>query len=680
MHVLRISHSAVVDAWRERERELRRQGVTVRLLSAQVWDEGGVPVPLRPREGEDVVGVRTFGIHPALFVYDPRPLWRALSHDWDVLCIHEEPFALATAEVLAIRWLLARLGRGRPDAPFVLYSAQNIYKRYPFPFGWFEGRILRRAGAVSVCSVDAGRNARLKGLRGQVELIPLGIDPVHFSPGDRADADADPTRSAAPGRIRVGYAGRLASHKGVDVLLEAVAGDDRLSLDIAGDGPARHELERAASALGGRVRFLGALGGEDLPGFYRGVDVLAVPSLETPRWIEQFGRVVVEAMACGTPVVASDSGALPEVVQDAGVLVPPGDPDALRGALLSIGTDPALAERLRKRGFEVAERCTWQAVATQYRELYVTLTGGRVARPKQPEATSTTRLAPEVVMVAYGSPELVERALGPLAGGFPITVVDNSSDARIRAATLRIGGHYLDSGRNLGFAGGVNLGLKNRQYPDRDVMLLNPDAVITAEGVRALHAELHARPKVASVGPAQVDGAGATSRVVWPFPHPRGTWLEAAGLGVLRRRQDFVIGSVLLINRRALADVGMLDERFFLYAEETDWAMRAHRLGWRHRLVPSVSAIHLGATSSTDPIRREMQFHASQERFYRKHYGSAGWQINRAAVVVGAFARSVLLTGERRRANRLRLRLYLTGPVRAQQQHDRSQPTTVGPP
>src|SRR4051794_10565110 len=100
MKILRISHSAVVDAWRERERELRRKGMLLRLVSARSWDEAGRQVPLQARTGEDVVGIRTFGSHPALFVYDPVRLWRELGREVDVLDVHEEPYALATAEVL----------------------------------------------------------------------------------------------------------------------------------------------------------------------------------------------------------------------------------------------------------------------------------------------------------------------------------------------------------------------------------------------------------------------------------------------------------------------------------------------------------------------------------------------------------------------------------------------------
>ena len=137
MWALRVSHSAVVDGWRERERALRRRGHRVDVVSAADWSEGGRPVTLTPRPKETVVAARTFGSHPALFLYDPRPLWTALGHPVDVVDIHEEPFALATAEVLLIRWLR------RQPAPYLVYSAQNIDKRHPLPFRWIERAVLR---------------------------------------------------------------------------------------------------------------------------------------------------------------------------------------------------------------------------------------------------------------------------------------------------------------------------------------------------------------------------------------------------------------------------------------------------------------------------------------------------------------------------------------------------------
>jgi glycosyltransferase involved in cell wall biosynthesis/GT2 family glycosyltransferase len=678
MKVLRVSHSAVVDAWRERERELRSAGVDVRLLSARAWDEGGVPVRLEPRPGEPVRGVRTLGTHPALFVYDPRPLWRALGQHWDVLDVHEEPFALATAEILTLRRLRALLSR-RPAPPYVLYSAQNLRKRYPWPFRWLEAVALRGAAGVSVCNAEAGRIVRDKGARGEVAVVPLGVDPAAFSPAPGpATAPDVPADDAVPtpagGRLRVGYAGRLAAHKGVAVLLDAVAADDRLHLVVAGDGPDRAALEARARRLGDLVTFAGPLDGDDLVAFYRSLDVLAVPSRETPGWVEQFGRVAVEAMACGVPVVATSTGALPDVVGGAGLLVPPDDPDALRAALVRVLEEDGLAGRLRADGARRAAACSWTAVARQYLGLYRAAVDAPPGSAEDgavdaPAGSHGTSAPPEVVVVAYGSPAMVRDALAPLAGKYPITVVDNSSMPEIREVTELAGGRYLDPGRNGGFAAGVNHALAHRQAPGTDVLLLNPDAVVSPEDVATLQDALHARPRVASVGPSQVDDDGVPARVVWPFPSPAATWVEAVGLARLRRTppaRSFVIGSVLLLDARAVEDVGGFDERFFLYAEETDWAYRAVRRGWRHAEVPAARALHLGGATSSDPTRRETHFHASQERYLRKHHGDTGWAVARAGAVAGAAARALALRGDARAAARRRLRLYVTGPVRAE--------------
>ncbi len=667
MRVLRISHSAVVAAWRERERELRRRGVDVDLLSAQVWDEGGRPVRLVPEGDEPVVGVRTWGSHPALFAYDPRPLWRALGAPHDVLDVHEEPFALATAEILAVRAARRAWDRlhgrhvGAP-APYLVYSAQNIHKRYPAPFRWIEQVVLHRAAGVHVCNDDAGQVLRSKGASGDVVTIPLGVDLT-----DPSSAPA-PRPAAVRDRVVVGYAGRLAAHKGVDVLVRAVLADPGLTLRIAGAGPQKAELQATASASSGRIELVGSLDGAALVEFYRSLDVLAVPSLDTPGWREQFGRVAVEAMACGVPVVASDSGALPDVVGDAGLLVPPGDAHALGVALRRVVDDPRFARTLRERGLRVAESCAWPEVARRYHELYERVAGLHSPAPAADGAAPVA--PPEVLVVAYGAPGLLRATLAPLVGKLALTVVDNSSLPEIREIVELAGGTYLDPGRNGGFAAGVNHGLTHRQHSGRDVLLLNPDAVIDPEGILALQRALRSDPRAASAGPTQVDDDGRPARVSWPYPSPTRAWLEAVGLGQLHdrlARATFVIGSVLLLRAEALAHVGLLDERFFLYAEETDWAYRAHRGGWHHLEVDEVVAAHAGGATSIDGVRRETHFHASQERYLRKHHGGAGWQVARVAAVAGAAVRALVHPRPAARALAARrLRLYTRGPVRAE--------------
>jgi glycosyltransferase involved in cell wall biosynthesis/GT2 family glycosyltransferase len=646
MWALRVSHSAVVDAWRGRERALRRLGHRVDIVSAAAWSEGGRRVALSVLPDEPVVPARTVGSHPALFLYDPRPLWRALGRPVDVIDIHEEPFALATAEVLLLRWLR------RQRAPYLLYSAQNIDKRYPVPFRWLERAALRHASGVNVCNDAAGRIAERKGFPGRARTVDLGTDLTAFTPAAYAD-----TPREVP---VVGFAGRLDAAKGADVLLRAAALEPAVRVRLAGDGPERHALVDLAERLGiaDRVELLGALAPEALTDFYRSLDVLVVPSLTTPSWVEQFGRVALEAMACGTPVVVSDSGALPEVVGDAALVVAEGDVAELAKAISEVVHDGDVAGRLRAAGLARAAATSWDRIAVEHDAMY-----RAAAKQWTPPGPDDRPL--EVVVVAYGQPDLLADALAPLST-LSVTVVDNSSSPAVRSVVEAAGARYVDPGRNGGFGAGVNEGLR-RVDPRADVLLVNPDAVVAPGDVEVLRAALLAEPDLASVGPSQVDATGTHSRVEWPFPSPLATWVEAAGLGRLRRNR-YVIGSVLLLRREALDHVGPFDdERFFLYAEETDWARRAVLLGWRHALVPAARATHVGAATSTDPDRREGHFHAAQEIYLRKHFGSVGWQVGRAGQVVGSAARGVVLRGDRRRAARARLHLYLAGPARLEE-------------
>ena len=267
------------------------------------------------------------------------------------------------------------------------------------------------------------------------------------------------------------------------------------------------------------------------------------------------------------------------------------------------------------------------------------------------------------VVVAYHAPDLLARCLEGLAGAVPVVVVDNSSDPAVRRAAEQHGARYVDPGANLGFAGGVTVGVGLAE--GCDVLLVNPDAVIGPDGVAALREALAADPRLAAVAPAQT-GPDGPARVAWPYPTPAGAWLEAAGLGRLRRGPRFLIGSVLLIRRAALTDVGPFDDAFFLYAEETDWQRRAADRGWRVALCTDVVAHHVGAGTGGDPRSRETHFHASHERYIRKHHGTLGWWSYRTAQVAGNAVRAVVRSGPDRRDARLRLRLYRTGPLRAE--------------
>jgi GT2 family glycosyltransferase len=248
-----------------------------------------------------------------------------------------------------------------------------------------------------------------------------------------------------------------------------------------------------------------------------------------------------------------------------------------------------------------------------------------------------------------------------------VTIVDNSTSAEVRTVAEHHRAAYRDAGGNRGFGAGVNVVLRSLNGAEpRDVLLLNPDAVLSPGALAALAERLGrtGSERLGAVSPRLIGSDSAEQRVSWPFPSPGRAWCEAIGLGRLPARKRFSIGAVLLLRWEAVQEVGLFDERFFLYAEEADWQRRALELGWTLAVCEDVFAEHEGAGTSEDPLRREALFHAAQETYIRKWYGGAGWWVYRAGVIFGALVRAVVLVRERRAEAARRSLLYVRGPRR----------------
>jgi glycosyltransferase involved in cell wall biosynthesis len=172
----------------------------------------------------------------------------------------------------------------------------------------------------------------------------------------------------------IGYVGRLVEEKGVDLLLEALDGLAGIwRAHVLGSGPVRQKLQAQTQALGlaGRVTFEDWIPSAQMPAYYRQLDVLVVPSRTQPNWKEQFGRVLVEAMACGVPVIGSDSGEIPHVVGDAGLVFPEGQAGQLRAHLGRLMSEPELQARLARQGRErVLTHFTQEQIARRTYAVY----------------------------------------------------------------------------------------------------------------------------------------------------------------------------------------------------------------------------------------------------------------------------------------------------------------------
>ncbi|GAA2759278.1 glycosyltransferase family 4 protein [Actinopolymorpha rutila] len=287
----------------------------------------------------------------------------------DVVHIIGEAGYLSTSQVLRMR-------RHRwPDVPVTLYAAQNVVTRFPFSFPQLERRAYRAVDCALPTTPAAEQVLRAKGYRGASRIVPLGVDTSLFHPGP-----SSPPTPGAP--FTVGFVGRLEPHKGITDLLTAVR---HLNCDLllVGTGPLSGEVVRESQRRRDRIELHPWVSHHALPALLTRMDVLALPSLEVFQrnvapWItiplrEQFSRVLVEAMACGVPVVGSDAGEIPHAIGTAGLIHPAGDVDALVTRLRQVRDDQDLAERLRVAGMERARRFDWSRVADSLYELWQAL-------------------------------------------------------------------------------------------------------------------------------------------------------------------------------------------------------------------------------------------------------------------------------------------------------------------
>ena len=284
----------------------------------------------------------------------------------DLVHVDEEPYNVSA-------WQGIYQAR-RAGAKAIAFSWQNLNRRYPPPFAWGEGWALRRLDGLIAGTDSAAGVWRAKGYRGRMAVIPqFGTDGDVFRP-----AESRPERP-----FTIGYFGRLVEEKGVRVLLDAcTAPGGEWRLRILGSGPLRDDLEAQAGRLGlaDRVTFQAQVPSASMPQQYHQIDALVLPSLTRPNWKEQFGRVLVEAMMSGVPVVGSDSGAIPDVIRDGGLVTPEGDAGALAAALRRLRDEPGLRESLGARGRRRAlAEFTHERIAAQTAAFYAAVLGAGAA-------------------------------------------------------------------------------------------------------------------------------------------------------------------------------------------------------------------------------------------------------------------------------------------------------------
>ncbi|MGA2321435.1 MAG: glycosyltransferase family 4 protein [Solirubrobacteraceae bacterium] len=354
--LLVVSHPAVVNVNQEVYRELARRGWPVTIVVPSRWRHAYSKAAVAPQALPGMeAAIRPTPIalagRPQRHFYLARARALCVRARAEVAFVEEEAFSLSAAQ-----WghALSRLG-----IPFGVQGYENIDRHLAYPVRRLRSRVLRDAAFVAARSESAAELVRAWGARGEVGLAPPAV-PGWLVPG-RENGGAQAGRP-----FTVGYAGRLVQSKGLMDLLAAVRElEAPVELLLIGEGELRAQLEDQPIP-GSKVRVLSGLAHDEMAGGFAQLDVLVLPSRTMPTWKEQFGRVIVEALWCGVPVVGSDSGEIPWLIglTGGGLVFGEGDHRMLAAQLSRLRESPDLRRRLAMTGRAAVEKLFTVPAAT----------------------------------------------------------------------------------------------------------------------------------------------------------------------------------------------------------------------------------------------------------------------------------------------------------------------------
>jgi glycosyltransferase involved in cell wall biosynthesis len=301
--------------------------------------------------------------NPFRYFYQPQQLAAAIAaFQPDLVHVEQEPESLSLLQLSALK--------RRYGYHMIFVAWENIHPLH-------QGALFRKLNYAAADAGIVGNQAALErsrrlGFQKRLDVIPQ----YGFAIDEELRAAVAVERP-----FTVGYAGRLVAEKGIHSLHAAARMLPEVRVRIAGDGPLGDMLRPEP-----QFELLGIIPRRDMRQFWQSIDVLAVPSLTTPRWAEQFGRVIVEAMAAGVPVIGSSSGAIPEVIGNAGLVFPEGDAAALANAIRRLRDRPDQRATLIAAGYERVRTCySYETIMGQTVAFYQdVLASSKAAAPSTP--------------------------------------------------------------------------------------------------------------------------------------------------------------------------------------------------------------------------------------------------------------------------------------------------------
>lgn len=281
----------------------------------------------------------------------------------DIFHVEEEHYSLVTFQAI-------RLAR-KYNIKCLFVTWQNIYKDYPFPFSWLERYSLKNADYAIAGNESISNVLVRKGFdKDRISLIPLGTDTLLFR-------KMEPTELRSRLHLEtftIGYLGRLVEEKGVLDLLKSVSQiKTKFDLLMIGNGKLKHKISAEGKRLGisEQIRLIDNIPSSQVSHYLNCMDCIVLPSRTTKKWKEQFGRVLTEAMSCEVPVIGSDSGEIPNVLGDCGIIFKEGDVDELYSKIKMLINNKDLRMELAKKGRQrVLDNFTQEIVARETYRIY----------------------------------------------------------------------------------------------------------------------------------------------------------------------------------------------------------------------------------------------------------------------------------------------------------------------
>jgi glycosyltransferase involved in cell wall biosynthesis len=313
-------------------------------------------------------------------VYAPWKIWQVVQDfQPDLIQVEEEVFSLCALEFS----IWSRLAR----KPLALFGWENLDRQLSRPRRWIRQFVMNTVQLMLPGNQDGAQLLRQWGYTGELEVIPqLGVDPKIFSSSKPEDRSSNSASNSTSNRLQIGFLGRFVPEKGIDTIFAAVRLLTQSGIDcqvtLCGSGSSEADLKQEAvrQQVDDRVSWQKAVSHDKVPAILRQFDVLVLPSRTIATWKEQFGHVLIEAMAMGVPVVGSNSGEIPNVIGRSDVVFPEGNAEALAAILERMSRDPHWRKQLEHYGIKrvhqlytherIAERLLerWQEVLNSERQ------------------------------------------------------------------------------------------------------------------------------------------------------------------------------------------------------------------------------------------------------------------------------------------------------------------------